>query len=372
MQTTEELFYTIALTQVNDIGSMVCKNLIAYCGSAKNVLASPKNKLKKIPLVGETRAQNIVEAARSKNIFKIAEKEIAFVEKHKIEVLSFTQSRYPRRMNNCDDSPVILYYKGNANLNHERVVSIVGTRKATEYGKDIVQKIIRDLSATDVLIVSGMAYGIDGIAHHAALENALPTVGVLAHGLNRIYPEKHKNLAKQMLENGGLLTEYSTQCNFHRGNFPERNRIVAGMCDAVIVVESDVKGGAVITANIANSYNRDVFAVPGKIGEKYSRGCNFLIKTFKANILESGKDLIQAMNWENVAEPKVRSAHQLQLALNETEKNVYELLSQNERTIDELLALGNISAGELSATLLEMEMNGLVKSFPGKRYKLAR
>lgn len=370
MQTPNELFYNIALTQVKDIGSVVCKNLIAYCGSAESVLTSTKSKLKKIPLVGESRAENIIEATRKKTIFKIAEQEIAFIEKHKIDALLFTHKGFPKRLLNCDDSPVILYYKGNANLNHERIVSVVGTRNATEYGKEVTQKIIKDLAASNVLILSGMAYGIDSVAHYAALENLLPTVGVLAHGLNRIYPEKNKNLAKKILENGGLLTEYSTQCNFHPGNFPERNRIVAGMSDAVIVIESDVKGGAVITANIANSYNRDVFAVPGKVGEKFSRGCNFLIKTYKANIIESGQDLLEAMNWENHNVTNPQPAKQLQLVLSGTEKIIYELLSQSEKTLDTLLANGNIAAGELSATLLEMEMNGLIKSLPGKRYKL--
>ncbi len=368
--TTEELFYTIALTQIPEVGNTICKNLIAYCGSAQAVFSTTKSKLKKIPLVGEVRAEKISQALHQTEVLQAAEQEVTFIEKHKIQPLLYTHSSFPQRLLHCNDAPALLFYKGNADLNATKTIAIVGTRSPTEYGKEITQKIVKELYASGITILSGMAYGIDGIAHQTALEYKLPTIGVLAHGLNRIYPDKHKNLAKQMINDGGLLTEYTTCSNFHPGNFPERNRIVAGMSDAVIVIESDIKGGAVITANIANSYNRDVFAIPGKVGDKYSKGCNFLLKTYKASIIESGQDLLLAMNWEIKNNAAPAPAKQLQMVLSGKEKIIYDMLSCGSQTVDTLLANGNLSAGELSAALLEMEMNGIVIGMPGKKYKL--
>jgi DNA processing protein len=203
----------------------------------------------------------------------------------KIKTLFLTEADYPQRLKNCNDSPVLLYYKGNADLNAEKIVAIVGTRKATTYGKEMTKKLVAELSAQDVLIVSGLAYGIDIASHTAALDNNLKTVGVLGHGLNTIYPSQHKAAAKKMVEQGGLLTEYISSNEMHPSNFPNRNRIVAGISDAIVIVESGIKGGAVLTANIANSYNRDVFATPGRASDKLSAGCNFLIKTFKAKMI---------------------------------------------------------------------------------------
>lgn len=367
----QEFFYRVALTQIPEVGSALCKNLIAYCGSAEAIFSTPKSKLKKIPLVGEVRAEKIISAISEKKVFAIAETELAFIEKHKIQALFFTDKNYPQRLLHCEDTPAMLYYRGSADLNVSKIVAIVGTRKATDYGKEITRKIVKELAASGVLIISGMAYGIDGIAHQAALENSLQTIGVVAHGLNMIYPEKHKNLAKQAIEQGGLITEYTSQSVLHPSNFPNRNRIIAGMSDAVIVAESDVKGGAVITANIAQSYNRDVFAVPGRVGDKYSRGCNFLIKTYKANIIESGQDLLSNMNWNTDSKSAKKQSRQLQLVLSGNEKTIYDLLHSGEKTMDSLLAESGLSAGELSATLLEMEMNGLILGLPGKRYKLS-
>jgi DNA processing protein len=365
------LFYNIALTQIPEIGSVTCKNLIAYCGNAKKVFSTPESKLRKVPLVGEYRARKIIEAAATKEVFTVAEHELDFIEKHKIEVLFYTDDKYPKRLLHCEDAPILLYYKGNVNLNAPKILSVVGTRNATAYGKSVAQKIIEDLSASDVLILSGLAYGIDAIAHQAAIEHQLATVAVLGHGLNRIYPEKHKNLAKKILENGGLLTEYSSQCEFHPANFPERNKIVAGMSDAIVVIETDLQGGAIITANIANAYHREVFAVPGKVGDRYSKGCNYLIKTFKASMAESAEDILLAMNWQNGARKTIPPSKQLTLELNENEKKICSLLAENEKNVDVLLTELNLSSSELSAILLDMEMNGIIKSLPGKKYKLA-
>ncbi len=369
MSSPNSLLHNIALTLVPEVGDMLAKNLIAYCGSAEEVFKASKSKLKKIPLVGEVRAAKIEEAVHKGDVLKQAEEEIAFIEKHNIQTLFFTDENYPQRLKECDDGPVMLYYKGNSNLNAEKTIAIVGTRNATDYGKEVTKKLVKDLAAQNVLVISGLAYGIDVHAHQAALDFNLQTIGVMAHGLNKIYPNQHRNIAKRMTEQGGLLTEFTSQCDFTPHNFPKRNRIVAGMTDATIVIESDVKGGAVITANIANSYNREVFAVPGKTTDRFSRGCNFLIKTFKAQIIDSAADVLEAMNWQSsaTAKPKVR---QLSLSLAPLEQSIFDVLKEDESSIDALLAKCNLTSGELSATLLDMEMNGVIVSLPGKRYKL--
>ncbi len=370
MAAPNQLLYNIALTLLPEVGSVLAKNLIAYCGSAEDVFKATKSKLKKIPLVGEARAAIIEQAAHEGKILKAAEEEILFIEKHNILPVFFTESNYPYRLKECDDGPPMLYYKGNADLNAQKVVAIVGTRNATEYGKEVTKKLAKDFAAQNVLVLSGLAYGIDIYAHNAALDNNLQTVGVLAHGLNRLYPAQHRNTAKRMIEQGGLLTEYTSQCAFTPHNFPQRNRIVSGMSDAVIVVESDVKGGALITANIANSYNREVFAVPGKTTDRFSRGCNFLIKTYKAQIIDSAADVIESMNWQSETAITKTKVRQLTLALAPSEQAIFDVLKGGESGIDILLAKCNLNSGELSATLLEMEMNGVIVSLPGKRYKL--
>jgi DNA processing protein len=370
MAATNQLLYNIALTLLPEVGSVLAKNLIAYCGSAEAVFKANQTKLKKIPLVGEVRAAAIEEAVKEGKLLRQAEDEIKFIEKHNIQAIFFTESNYPHRLKECDDGPPMLYYKGNADLNAQKVVAVVGTRNATEYGKEVTKKLVKDLAAQNVLVMSGLAYGIDIYAHNAALDNNLQTIGVLAHGLNRLYPAQHRNTAKRMVEQGGLLTEYTSQCDFTPHNFPQRNRIVSGMSDAVIVVESDVKGGALITANIANSYNREVFAVPGKTTDRFSRGCNFLIKTYKAQIIDSAADMIEAMNWQSETAVSKTKVRQLTLPLAPSEQAIFDVLKEGESGIDILLAKCNLNSGELSATLLEMEMNGVIVSLPGKRYKL--
>jgi DNA processing protein len=271
------------------------------------------------------------------------------------------------------DSPLLLFYKGNADLNHEKIIGIVGTRKCTEYGKEATRKLVAELAALDVLVVSGLAYGIDVAAHNAALENNLKTVGVLAHGLNTIYPSQHTAVAKKMVKQGGLLTEYKSIEEMTQHNFPDRNRIVAGLCDAVVVIESPIKGGAVLTANIANSYNKDVFAYPGRTVDKTSGGCNFLIKTFKAGLIENAQDLLEAMHWSKTGEAgkSPKQQRQLTFALTEDEQKIYTLLNDKpEMEIDKLVDLSAMNSSSLAATLLEMEMNGIIVSLPGKRYKL--
>ena len=364
-----ELLYQIGLTMLPNIGTVLAKNLLAYCGSAEAVFKASKQKLMKIPTIGEERAEGI----RQTDVLSEAEKELKFIEEFKIQCLFFTDEAYPRRLKQVADSPLLLYYKGDADLNAEKIVGIVGTRKATEYGKEATRKLVAELAAQDVLVISGLAYGIDIAAHTAALEYNLKTVGVLGHGLNSIYPSQHTAVAKKMVKQGGLLTEYKSIDPVLQHNFPERNRIVAGMCDAIVVVESAIKGGAVITANIANSYNKEVFAYPGRSIDKTSAGCNFLIKTFKAAIIENAADLLEAMHWGAQADGGKAKGKQRQLtfALSDDEQKIYTLLNENTGIeIDKLADLTAMNSSLLAGILLEMEMNGIIVSLPGKRYKL--
>ncbi|MDB5281690.1 MAG: dprA [Bacteroidota bacterium] len=366
---SQNLLYQVAFTMLPNVGSMVAKNLIAYCGSPEAVFKTSKQKLLKIPLVGEERAESIVKA----DLLKEAEQELKFIEDFKIKTFFFTEEDYPARLKPLVDNPILLYYKGDADLNAPKTVGIVGTRKCTDYGKEITKKIVAELAAHDVMIISGLAYGIDIAAHNAALENNLKTVGVLAHGLNTLYPAQHKPAAKRMVAQGGLLTEYKSLDEMRTHNFPQRNRIVAGLCDAVIVVESAIKGGAVITANIANSYNKDVFSLPGRATDKVSAGCNFLIKTYKASLIENGNDLLEAMRWNTDGTSKKQTKQQRLplLDLADDEKAIYSLLSEKgEVEIDKLVQETGMNSSLLAASLLEMEMNGIIVSLPGKRYKL--
>ncbi len=366
---SQDKLYQIALTLLPNVGSVLAKNIIAYCGSAEAVFKTSKSKLEKIPGIGSDRAEGIASA----DVLKEAEKELKFVQDYRITILFFTDKDYPHRLKNCNDSPVILYYKGNADLNAKKVLGIVGTRRATNYGKEVTKKLVAELSSHDILIVSGLAYGIDVASHQAAIDSNLKTLGVLGHGLNTIYPQQHKSIAKKMMESGGLLTEYKSCDDMHPSNFPNRNRIVAGVSDAVVVVESGIKGGAVITANIANSYNREVFTYPGRTTDKMSAGCNFLIKTFKAKLIESGEDLLAEMNWITQVSEKKSKKPQRQLALNlsENEQIIYNLLNEREEAaVDFLVDCTGLNSSVLAATLLEMEMNNVIVSLPGKRYKL--
>lgn len=364
--TDEQLLYYIALSRVNGIGPVAIKNLIAYCGSGQAVFKSSKAKLLKVPGIGEDKAQAILDT----DLIKEAETELNFIDKYQIKPLFFTDADYPQRLKDCNDAPAMLYFKGNADLNAAHVIAVVGTRKATDYGKDVTRKLMKDLQKQGVLVVSGLAYGIDITAHQAALDNDLPTVGVLGHGLNKIYPAAHKTTASKMVENGGLLTEYLSTDEMHPSNFPNRNRIVAGMSDVTIVIESAIEGGALLTANIAYTYNRDVAAFPGRTSDKYSSGCNYLIKHQKAILIESAEDLLREMNWQTEAKDNKPKQRVLALDLSSEELRIYEALkSQHELDIDALLAHTGLPSGKLANLLLEMEMNGLLSSLPGKRYR---
>jgi DNA processing protein len=362
-----DLLYQVALTKVPNIGDMRAKSLVQLLGDASAIFKTPKKQLEKIEGMGTIAAASI----KSFDGFKACEDELAFIEKYKITPLFITGENYPKRLLNCYDSPVLLYYRGTSDLNAEKIVSIVGTRLNSDYGKQVCEELVAALSDENILIVSGLAHGIDTIAHKAALKNNLDTVAVLAHGLDRIYPAQNKNLARDITKQGGLLTDFASVTSPDKQNFPKRNRIVAGLCDALIVIESGIKGGSLITAELANGYNKDVFALPGKITDKKSDGCNYLIKNNKASLFTDAADILQMMNW--TSQPKT-SANQKKLfiELSPDEKKITDLLEAKEGChIDELFLQSGLSASTMAATLLQLEMQGVILSLPGKIYKLS-
>jgi len=360
--------HKIALTFIKSIGPITAKSLLAYCGSAENVFSATRKQLLQIPGIGE----KTVEAILNTNALKRAEEELKFIDKHGIEVLFFSDDDYPKRLKNCFDSPILLYFKGNVDLNHPRIISIVGTRNATEYGKNLCKQLCEVLAPYDVLIVSGLAYGIDVTTHKECITNQMATVGVLGHGLDRLYPQIHKPVAQKMVLNGGLLSEFPTLTNPDRQNFPQRNRIIAGIADATIVVEASIKGGALITAEIANSYNKDVYAFPGRTNDLFSEGCNFLIKTNRAGLINNANDLIYYLGWDDeVKEKKKLTQTTLQISLTANEQKVVDALQNGQLSIDELCIALNIQQSKLAIVILTLEMQGIIVSLPGKVYKLA-
>jgi len=361
------LLFQIAITLIPGIGDITGKKLIAYCGSVEAVFNEKKQHLMKIPGIRDTLASAIINGRSG--ALKRAEKEIGFIEKYKIGCHFYTEASYPNRLKNCIDSPMMLYHKGNT---ESKIISMVGTRSATDYGKDCCKHIIEGLSSLDVLIVSGLALGIDSCAHKEALKNNLSTLGVLAHGLDRIYPAVNRNLAEKMLEKGGLITDFISDTNPDRENFPKRNRIIAGISDATIIIEAAKKGGALITADIANSYNRDVFAVPGKITDPYSEGCNHFIKTNKAALIQSANDIKYLMGWEIKKQKEPNLQRRLFVNLTPDEEAIVRLLENNlQMSVDAICLELQTNTSLVAAALLNLEFEGIVKILPGKIYCLA-
>lgn len=369
--TNSPLIYNIGITLLPGVGSITAKNLIAYCGSAEAVFSEKRSKLEKIPGIGTLVADTITNSGVQKDALERAEQEIKFIEKENINPLFFTDEQFPKRLKECTDSPVMLYTKGVMNLNAERMVSLVGSRRSTSYGKKICEQVVDTLSAYNVLILSGLAYGIDICAHRACIKNNVPTVGVLAHGLDNLYPAEHYNTSEKMLENGGLVSEFMSSTKMNPEYFPRRNRIVAGMADATIVIEATVKSGALITAELANSYDRDVFAVPGRLDDPSSEGCNLLIRANKAMLMQGAGDVIKAMNWD--VETK-RSAHRQQelfAHLSGDEETLVNILKQKEKAhVDDISHASGLAMSRTAALLLNLEFSGVVKSLPGKVYVL--
>lgn len=369
MHKDDLLKYQIALTMIPKVGGITAKKLIAYCGGVEGVFMEKRKALMKIPGIGES----IAGAVTKHDIFSKVDREMEFIRKNGISTFFYTDPQYPDRLKHCDDGPVLLFFKGTANLNRPKVVGVVGTRSITEYGKQKCNEIIEGIKKFNPLIVSGLAYGVDARAHKSALDNDLPTVGVLGHGLDRVYPPLNKALADRMIEqSGGLLSDFVSNTLPDRENFPKRNRIIAGMVDALIVVEAARTGGALITANIANSYNRDVFAIPGRTTDLYSQGCNFLIKSLKAHLAETAGDVEYIMGWEEESKKnKKHSQQQLFVELNEQEKIITTILKENEScSFDLLVQKSGLGFSKTSSLLLNLEFKGVVASLPGKMFKL--
>lgn len=364
---TNDLLYQIALTHVPNIGDVHAKSLVNTYGDAQSVFKAKKKDLEQMEGIGSIRAASI----KAFTNFDRSEEEIAFIEKYKITPLFITDKNYPQRLLHCYDSPVLLFYRGNANLNTSKIISVVGTRNNSEYGKQVCEKMIEDLKQENVLVVSGLAFGIDTVAHKASLKQQLHTVGVMAHGLDRIYPAQNKSLAKQMVEHGGLLTEFPSNTNPDKQNFPKRNRIVAGMCDCVVVIETGKKGGSLITAELGNNYNKDVFAIPGRVNDSKSEGCNYLIKNNKAALINNADDLLDLMNWKPAEKKAIKKQRELFIELSPDEKIVVDILNKQDTIqIDELYFKSGLSSSAVAAALLMLEMQGLVASMPGKLYKM--
>ncbi|HYC86682.1 MAG TPA: DNA-processing protein DprA [Chryseosolibacter sp.] len=357
----------LALHFIPGIGDYLIRQLVSYSGSAEKVFKIPKGKLLRIPGIGEVTAESI----RKGKPFAAAEKELKKAEKENVRLLFFTDPDYPSRLRQANDAPSMLYAKGKVDFENPKCVGIVGTRQATAYGRDRVEELIEGLVAHSALVISGLAYGIDIHAHKHAVKKNLPTVGVMGSGIDVIYPASHKEIALKMMEHGAIVTEhkFGTQPDAH--NFPARNRIVAGLCDAVVIVEAAEKGGALITADIANSYNKDVFAFPGNVGQSHSAGCNNLIKSNKAHLITEIKDLEYIMGWDASKKPDKKSALNLD-GYSAEEQFVIRTLSENKNQlmIDELSWRVNLPVGKLASLLLSLEFKGVVKSLPGKIYRL--
>jgi DNA processing protein len=358
----DEKKYQIALSLIDGVGDIVGKKLLAYFGSAKGVFFVNKKELEKIHGIGKV----LVDTVLSANVLKRAEHELQFIKKENIQHVFYGDKDYPNRLRQCEDAPLNLFFKGNIDWEQDKFISIVGTRKATAFGKSFTEKLVKELVPYQPVIVSGLAYGIDIAAHKAALKYGLKTIAVFAHGLDRVYPSAHATIAKEMLKKGGLVSEFLSGTNSDRQNFPKRNRIVAGLSDATIVIESAAKGGSLITADIANSYNREVFAVPGSPAELQAKGCNYLIKSQQAILLESAADIIKGLNWD-VKEKAIQQS--MFVELSENEQIIIDLLSDKEMHIDAIVEGLNWGFSKVANELLQAEFKGLIMSLPGKIYK---
>ncbi|MBL7858321.1 MAG: DNA-protecting protein DprA [Cyclobacteriaceae bacterium] len=358
----------LALHFIPGVGDYLLKQLISYCGSAEKVFTTPKGKLLKIPGVGNVTATAILQG----KTFNDAENEIKKANRDGVNIIFYTDPNYPSRLKQLHDAPSLLYCKGNIDFENPKAIGIVGTRESTTYGKERVEEFVRDLIPHEALIISGLAYGIDIHAHKQAVKNHLPTIGVMGSGIDIVYPGAHLETAKKMMELGGLVTEnaFGTKPDAH--NFPARNRIIAGLCDALIVVEAAVKGGALITADIANSYNKDVFAFPGNIGQSHSAGCNNLIKANKAHLITSVKDLQYIMNWD-IQKVKKKKEFSLE-GFESNELSILQTLldSNGQMMIDEISWKSNVPISQLASILLGLEFKGVVASLPGKIYKVIK
>ncbi|MUP39297.1 DNA-processing protein DprA [Labilibaculum euxinus] len=361
--------YKIAVSFLNGIGPVNTKKVIAYTGSIEGLFKEKKQNLLKIPGIG----QSFIDKLDRDNAIQLAEEEQKFISDNHINVSFYLEKDYPQRLLNCADSPCTLYYKGNTDFNVARTISIVGTRNASDYGREICNKLIQDLSGKEIkpLIISGLAYGVDICAHKAALRNQLQTVAAIGHGLHMMYPSQHKRYAEEIVNQGALISEFTSKSKFDPKNFVRRNRIIAGMADATIVIESASKGGSLVTADIANSYNRDVFAFPGRTSDKGSTGCNKLIKTNQAHLIESVADLEYILGWENKNKSPKMVQTKLFIELSPEEESLVQVLKEKgNMPIDSISLKTSFPMSKVSSLLLKLEFEGIIKSLPGKIYTL--
>lgn len=360
-------YYRIAFHLIEGLGNVTSRRLIQHFGGVREVFDARLDEINgviKLP-------KRIYEQLHSPELLAAAESEMQFIHDNGIETIWFEDEEYPKRLRQAYDAPILLYKKGDFDLNRGKVVAIVGTRSCTRYGIEKTREFVEGLLPHNALIISGLAYGIDITAHRHAMDNQMTTVGVLGHGLNKIYPAAHRSDADQMCENGGLLTEFPTNVKLVPELFPMRNRIVAALADATIVVEAAAKGGALITAQFAFGYNRDVFALPGRVGDRYSEGCNNLIKQQKAHLLQSVKDIEYIMRWDAM-ETERTVQKQLFVELTSEEQELYDYL-ENQKTVgmETLMVDLGLPGSILASRLLQMELKGIVRAYPGKKYSLA-
>ncbi len=363
--TDNELLHLLALLKIEGVGDIMAKKLIGICGSAEHVLNSKSSVLANIDGVGAVLLKNL----KDRKAFDSAEKELKYIRSNNINVSCFQDGQYPDRLKHCIDGPVLLFTSGNIDTINRKIISIVGTRQITSYGIEFCKKLIADLAPLNPVIVSGFAYGVDIVAHQAAMDHNLQTIGIVAHGLNQIYPKVHTKYVARMEQNGGFMTEFWSNSSPEKENFVRRNRIVAGMSEATIVIESAEKGGSLITANLANDYNRDVFALPGRNTDKLSQGCNNLIKTQKANLLTSAADIIYILNWDIETKSKPVQK-QLFVSLENDEQKVFDFLMLNGKEQMDIIALRcDFPIYKISGMLLNMELKGVVRPLPGKMFE---
>lgn len=362
-----ELMYQIALTQVPMIGDVTIRKLLDHFPTATAIFQARRHELERIEQVGSARAA----AIKDFTDFREVEQELRFIEENNIQVIFYGDEKYPGRLRTCLDAPALLYFRGNASLNAGRMVSIVGTRQPSAYGIRICEQLVKELCSNGVTIVSGLAYGVDVLAHATAVAAKAPTIGVLAHGLDRMYPAAHSHVAASMEQCGGLLTEYPRHTPPDKQHFPRRNRIVAGLADATIVIESGMKGGSLITAAMAGAYNRDVFCFPGRAGEWYSAGCHELIRKNKAVLITCAADVMNAMGWERTSvSPVAGRQPSLFVELSPEERTIMQLFQQNKQLhLEDIYVLSRLSGSQIAVAVFNLEMQCLVRCLPGQIYE---
>ncbi|MBL7764681.1 MAG: DNA-protecting protein DprA [Chitinophagaceae bacterium] len=362
----EELIYRLALTKINGLGPVRQKKLLSLTQDTSDIFKASKKYLMSAGGI----SANLADMLKKFRDFDEIEKELIWCQKNKVKILQFDQDDYPLRLKQCSDGPAILFYKGQDILSSPKMISIIGTRLYTDYGKRVCEDLIESLKPYQIVVVSGLAYGIDIIAHKSCIKNQIPTVGVMANGLTQIYPSVHSSTARDMLFEGGLMTEYFSNEKPEKRNFPSRNRIVAGLCDATIIIETDVKGGSMITADIAHAYNRELFCFPGRSIDVKSSGCNLLIRQMKAQMITKPEDLVEALGWSK-KKMKKTAQRNLFVDLNDTEMKVYQLLNEHDHLhLDEILLRTDFSTTQLATVMLSLEMQGLIKVLPGKLVSL--